>query len=91
MALPKLSDASTATGASADPAGIVDEEPMWMQITVPVSSQAAMNGRQYPLWMLGSPRLRDLAEAHRAHPRPCCAAPRLPPVGVPERDEAQWD
>ena len=46
MALPKLSDAATATGASADVAGIFDDEPMCMLTTVPVSSQAAKNGSQ---------------------------------------------
>ena len=56
MALPKLSAAATATGASAEVAGIFDDEPMCMQTTVPVSSQAAKNGSQSPLWMLGSPR-----------------------------------
>ena len=56
MALPKLSVAATATGASAEVAGILDDEPMCMQTTVPVSSQAAKKGSQYPLWMLGRPR-----------------------------------
>ena len=46
MALPKLSVAATATGASAEVAGIFDDEPMCMHTTVPVSSQAAKNGSQ---------------------------------------------
>ena len=46
MALPKLSVAATATGASADVAGIFDDDPMCMQTTVCVSSQAAKNGSQ---------------------------------------------
>jgi hypothetical protein len=37
-----------ATGASADVAGMRDDEPMCMQITVAVSSHAAMNGSQRP-------------------------------------------
>src|SRR2546426_11701187 len=36
----------TAGGASADVDGIFDDEPMCMQMTVSVSSQAAKNGRQ---------------------------------------------
>ena len=46
MALPKLSVAATATGASPDVAGIFDDEPMCMHTTVPVSSHAAKNGSQ---------------------------------------------
>src|ERR1700722_17277444 len=71
MALPKLSDAATATGASAEVAGIFDDEPMCMQPTVPVSSQAAKKGSQAPLWMLGRPRcggisLKQTARTPRA-------------------------
>src|SRR6202167_4923385 len=66
MALPKLSAAATATGASADVAGIFDDEPMCMLTTVPVSSQAAKNGSQYPLWMLGSPRWGGISLKHTA-------------------------
>ena len=36
----------TAGGASADVDGIFDDEPMCMQMTVPVSSHAAKNGSQ---------------------------------------------
>jgi len=46
MALPKLRVAATATGASAEVAGIFDDEPMCMQTTVLVSSHAAKNGSQ---------------------------------------------
>src|SRR5271168_420462 len=66
MALPKLSEAATATGASADVAGIFDDEPMCMLTTVPVSSQAAKNGSQYPLWMLGRPRWGGISLKHTA-------------------------
>src|SRR3984957_11057611 len=66
MAFPKLRDAATATGASADVAGIFDEEPMCMLTTVPVSAQAAKNGSQYPLWMLGSPRWGGISLKHTA-------------------------
>src|SRR3954470_1809605 len=48
MALLKLSVAATAVGASPDVAGIRDDEPMCMLITVPVSSHTAKNGSQYP-------------------------------------------
>ena len=46
IALLKLSVAATATGASADVAGICDDEPMCMHTTVFVSWQAAKNGSQ---------------------------------------------
>src|ERR1700722_8561047 len=66
MALPKLSVAATATGASAEVAGIFDDEPMCMQTTVLVSSQAAKNGSHTPLWMLGSPRWGGISLKHTA-------------------------
>src|SRR6202034_2724528 len=66
IALPKLSAAPTPTGASADVAGIFDDEPMCMLTTVPVSSQAAKNGSQYPLWMLGRPRWGGISLKHTA-------------------------
>ena len=66
MALPKLSVAATATGASAEVAGIFDDEPMCMHTTVPVSSQAAKNGSQYPPWMLGRPRCGGISLKHTA-------------------------
>ena len=46
MALPKLSEAATATGASADVAGIFELDPMCMQTTLRVSSHARKNGSQ---------------------------------------------
>ena len=46
IALPKLSVACTAAGASGDVAGIFDDEPMCMHTTVCVSSHAAKNGSQ---------------------------------------------
>src|SRR6516165_10466585 len=66
MALPKLSVAATATGASADVAGILEEDPMCMHTTVAVSSQAAKKGSQYPLWMLGRPRCGGISLKHTA-------------------------
>ena len=66
MALPKLSVAATATGASPEVAGIFDEEPMCMHTTVRVSEQAAKKGSQYPLWMLGSPRWGGISLKHTA-------------------------
>ena len=46
MALLNDSVAATATGASAEVAGIREDEPMCMQITVWVSWHAAKNGSQ---------------------------------------------
>src|ERR1700722_5686018 len=71
MALPKLSVAATATGASPDVAGILEDDPMCMHTTVRVASQAAKKGSQAPLWMLGSPRcggisLKQTARTPRA-------------------------
>src|SRR5580692_4673311 len=79
MALPKLSVAATATGASAEVAGIFDDEPMCMQTTVWVSSQAAKKGSQYSLCMEGSPRwggisLKQTARTPRAALRRTSAA-----------------
>src|ERR1700722_20341774 len=79
MALPKLSDAATATGASAEVAGIFDDEPMCMQPTVWVSSHAAKKGSQAPLWMLGRPKcggisLKQTARTPRAPLRRTSAA-----------------
>src|SRR5690349_2483752 len=58
----------TAGGASADVDGILDPEPLCMQITVPVSSHAATNGSQYRLASCtdGSPRLPGSSEKHTA-------------------------
>src|SRR5579871_51844 len=68
MALPKLSVAVTATGASPDVAGIFDDEPMCMHTHVLVSSAAAKNGSQYLEWMLGSPRWGGISLKHTALP-----------------------
>jgi len=66
MALPKLSVAATATGASPEVAGIFDDDPMCMHTVVPVSWQAAKNGSQYPVWMLGRPRCGGISLKHTA-------------------------
>ncbi len=42
-------------GASDDVTTVLDEEPMWMQTTVPSSSQVAQNGSQWSVWKLGRP------------------------------------
>jgi hypothetical protein len=46
MALLNVSVEPTAAGASGDVEGIFDDDPMCMQITVPVSAQARKNGSQ---------------------------------------------
>ena len=46
MALPNASVAVTAGGASAEVAGMRDDDPMCMHTTVPVSAHAAKNGSQ---------------------------------------------
>ena len=46
IALPKLSVAATAGGASADVAGICDDDPMCMHTSVSVSAHAWKNGSQ---------------------------------------------
>src|SRR4051812_25343585 len=56
IALPKLSVAWTAGGASGEADGIWEDEPMCMQTTVVVSWQAVKNGSHAPVWMLGRPR-----------------------------------
>src|SRR3954468_8360680 len=58
--------AATAAGASADVAGIFDDDPMCMHTTVCVSSQARKNGSQYPEWMLGRPRCGGISEKQTA-------------------------
>src|SRR6185503_18191589 len=57
IALLKLKVAATAMGASADVAGICDEDPMCMHTTVSVSSHAAKNGSHSPEWIDGRPSL----------------------------------
>src|SRR5207248_9165526 len=62
-AIELLHDRRIATdgGASFDVAGIFDDDPMCMQTAVRVSSHAAKNGSQYPLWMLGRPRCTGIS------------------------------
>ena len=66
MALLNDSVAATATGASGDVAGMRDDEPMCMQMTVDVSSHAAMNGSHAPEWIDGSPRCGGISLKHTA-------------------------
>ena len=66
IALPKLSVAATATGASAEVAGIFDDDPMCMHTTVPVCAHAAKNGSQSPVWMLGRPSTAGISLKHTA-------------------------
>ena len=61
MALPNASVAVTAGGASAEVAGMRDDDPMCMHTTVPVSAHAAKNGSQYPEWIDGSPRCTGIS------------------------------
>jgi hypothetical protein len=62
----KLSVAATPVGASPDVAGMRDDEPMCMLITVAVSAQAAKNGSQSPEWIDGSPRCGGISLKHTA-------------------------
>src|SRR6476646_8738449 len=66
IALPKLRLAATATGASADVAGIFELEPMCMQTTFCVSWHAAKKGSHSPEWMLGSSSGGGISEKHTA-------------------------
>src|SRR5207253_10400189 len=66
IALPNASVALTDGGASGDAAGIFDDEPMCMATTVAVSAQAAKNGSQWPLWMVGRPRWYGSSLKHTA-------------------------
>src|ERR1700722_3011212 len=50
MAHPKNSTPIVSEGAPVDVAGADDDDPAWRHSTVPVSSQAAMNGSQCPVW-----------------------------------------
>src|SRR5262245_35238166 len=52
----------TSTGASSEVTAIDDDEPMWRQTTVPVSSQARQNGSQWSVWKLGYPSLVGFSE-----------------------------
>ncbi len=60
--LAKVMVEPTAGGASAEVDGILDEEPMCMATTVPVSSQAARSGSQSSACMDGSPRWGGISE-----------------------------
>ena len=93
IALLKLSVAATATGASADVAGIFDDDPMCMHTTV--FGVLARREERVPVAGVDArqPEVRrDLAEAHRVH-----AARRVAPdlggreLGVPQRDDGQRD
>jgi hypothetical protein len=66
MALPKERVVATPPGASAEVAGILDDEPMCMHTTVEVSWQAAKNGSHFPEWMLGRPRWGGISLKHTA-------------------------
>src|SRR3954471_9114335 len=46
---------STSNGAPSLRPSMVEDDPMWRQMTVPSSSQAAKNGSQWPWKMLGQP------------------------------------
>src|SRR5437899_12216963 len=68
QALAKVMVEPTAGGASAEVDGIFDDDPMCMQMTVPVSSHAAKNGSQKldGSWMDGSPRNGGISEKQTA-------------------------
>src|SRR6516164_2052505 len=55
MAKPKNSTPMQSPGASLEVVGVDPDEPTWRHTTVPVSSHAARNGSQYPVWMDGRP------------------------------------
>src|SRR5205807_4845693 len=57
---------ATDGGASAEVAGILEDEPMCMQTVVRVSSHAAKNGSHSPVWMLGRPRCTGISLKHTA-------------------------
>src|SRR5262245_21012807 len=60
----------TAGGASFDVDGILDDEPMCMHATVPVSAHARKNGSQEPSgsWTEGSPRNGGISVNATARP-----------------------
>ncbi len=66
MAFPNDRVAWTAGGASDEVAGILEDEPMCMQTTVPVSAHVARNGSHAPEWMLGNPRCGGISLKHTA-------------------------
>ena len=91
IALPNERVAATATGASPEVAGIRDDEPMCMQITVLVSWQTAMNGSHSPEWIDGRPRCGGISLKHTARaPRSALRDDlRGGQLGVPQRDDRQ--
>src|SRR5581483_9546404 len=69
----------TPPGASGDAAGVVDDEPMCMQIVTPVSLHTCSSGSQYPVWIVGSLRwcgssLKQMARTPRSALRCVSAA-----------------
>ncbi len=62
IAFPNVNVSATATGASGPVAGIFDDEPTCMLITVSVSSQAAKKGSHSPEWIDGNPRLGGISQ-----------------------------
>src|SRR3954452_25081321 len=66
IALPKASVALTDGGASGEAAGIFEDEPMCIATTVRLSAQAAKNGSQYPVWIVGRPRWYGSSLKHTA-------------------------
>ena len=93
IALLKLRVAATAGGASADVAGMRDDEPMCMQI----DRARLLAGREERVPLAGVDRRkaevrRDLAEAHRVHAA-CGVASHFGrgQLGVPERDDRERD
>src|SRR5438874_12808673 len=52
----------TSNGAPSFRPSMVDDDPMWRQITMPSSWQAAKNGSQWPWKMLGQPRALGSSE-----------------------------
>src|SRR5438874_1689865 len=52
----------TSKGAPSLRPSMVEDDPMWRQITVPSSWQAAKNGSQWPWKMLGHPRALGSSE-----------------------------
>ena len=71
MALPKPSVAATAGGASAEVAGIFDDEPMCMHTRCRSRRRRRRTGPSSPEWIDGQPEVRrDLGEAHGAHAAP---------------------
>src|SRR5271154_4049137 len=69
MALSGVMAMETSTGASLVVIGMDDDDPMWRQTTVSVSSHAAQNGSQLALYRLGRPIFSGFSEKVTAwHP-----------------------